>query len=357
MTDFRVLAINPGNTSTKIGVYAGDNLVFTETIRHRPEELAGYPDIYAQKDLRCKVIRQVLEAHREDLSGFGAIAGRGGLLKPMDGGVYLVDERLLADLSPGAQGDHAANLGGIIAFELGRELGLPAYVVDPVAVDEFEPLARYSGLPELPRRSLSHALNMKAVARRFARERGQSYGAYNLVVVHLGSGISVAAHQRGRIVDSTNANEDGPFSSERAGGVPSFSLVELATSGRYEPKALLKRLVREGGLLAYLGTNNAEEVEERIAGGDDKAREVYEALAYQVAKYVGSMAAVLSGEVDAILITGGMAYSALLTGWITGRVKRFAPVYVYPGEDELLALAEGALRVLTGEESPKRYDR
>lgn len=357
-----ILAVNPGSTSTKLGLFDGEAPVFQETLRHTREELSPFPSIADQRSFRAQLIRETLERRGIRLADLAAVVGRGGLMRPVSGGVYLVNDAMCRDLDPGFQGEHASNLGAPLARELAREAGasagreVPAFVVDPVATDEFEPLARYSGLPELPRRSLCHALNMKAVARRFTRTAGRHYDELNLVVVHLGGGHSVAAHRRGRIVDSTNGYEDGPFSPERAGALPASSLVELAFSGRYPTKAeLLRRIQRQGGLFAYLGTNDALAVEERLTHGDDTAGEAYAAMAYQVAKDVGAMAMALSGEVDAILLTGGLAHSTLLTGWIAERVRRLAPVHLFPGEDELLALAEGAERVLTGAEQPKTY--
>ncbi|MGE5508986.1 MAG: butyrate kinase [Chitinophagales bacterium] len=358
----RILAINPGSTSTKFGVFRDGAPLHAETIRHSREELGRFPDIPSQRGYRAGLIASALPARGLSLSEVSAVVGRGGLLRPVAGGVYLVDDALCRDLVPGAQGEHAANLGALLARDLAEEASaqagrpVPAFVVDPVATDEFAPLARYSGLPELPRRSLCHALNMKAVGRRFARSIGRRYDELDLVIVHLGGGCSVAAHRHGRIVDSTNGYEDGPFTPERAGALPASSLVDLAFSGRYPTKeALLRRIQREGGLYAYLGTNDAQEVEERIEAGDPAAHEVYQALAYQTAKEIGGMAAVLGCQLDAILLTGGLAHSSLLTGWIEERVGRLAPVFVFPGEDELLALAEGAARVLCGEEEPKRY--
>ncbi|MDI6870655.1 MAG: butyrate kinase [Bacillota bacterium] len=356
----RILAINPGATSTKIGVFLGAEPVFQETIRHKPEELAPFSAVADQLQLRTGLVRAALEAHGVALSDLAAVVGRGGLMRPVSGGVYLVDEAMCRDLLPGVQGEHASNLGAPIARQLAQEASraagraVPAFVVDPVATDELEPLARYSGLPELSRRSLLHALNHKAVARRFAAAAGRRYGELDLVVSHLGSGFSTAAHRHGRIVD-TVSDEEGSFSPVRAGGLPTRSLVELATSGRIERRALIRRLMREGGLRAYLGTDDAVAVEERIRQGDTAALEVYQAMAYQVAKDIGAMATVLFGKVDAILLTGGLAHSALLTGWIADRVRHLAPVHLFPGEDELLALAEGAERALSGAEEVKTY--
>ncbi|MGE5553582.1 MAG: butyrate kinase [Betaproteobacteria bacterium] len=356
----RILAIDPGATSTKVGVFLGAEPLFQEIIRHSPDELAPYANLVDQFPFRLGLVRNALAAHGVALSDLAAVVGRGGLMQPVSGGVYLVDDAMCRDLLPGVQGEHAANLGAPLARQLAREASeaagrlVPAFVVDPVATDELEPLARYSGLPELVRRSLLHALNQKAVARRFAASTGQRYERLDLVVSHLGSGFSTAAHRQGRIADCVS-DEEGSFSPVRAGGLPTRSLVELATSGRISRDALLRRLMREGGLLAYLGTDDAVAVEQRIARGDARALEVYQAMAYQVAKDIGAMSTVLSGRVDAILLTGGLARSTLLTGWVAERVRHLAPVHLFPGEDELLALAEGAERVLSGAEQAKTY--
>lgn len=369
----RILALNPGATSTKFGVFtaeAGLEPVFQETIRHPPAELSPYPTIADQQQFRAGLVRAALQTRGVALSDLDAVVGRGGLMRPVAGGVYLVNEVMCRDLVPGAQGEHAANLGALLARELaaeaeaegkkgaGRQGGagrrVLALVVDPVAIDEFEPLARYSGLPEVPRRSLLHALNHKAVARRFATTAGRRYEDLDLVVAHLGSGFSTAAHRHGRIIDDVS-DEEGSFSPVRAGGLPSRSLVELATSGQMPREALIRRMMRDGGLRAYLDTDDALTVEARIAQGDQAARETYQAMAYQVAKDIGAMATVLFGQVDAILLTGGLAHSTLLTGWIVDRVHHLAPVHLFPGEDELLALAEGAERVLSGAEQAQTY--
>ncbi|HHW13885.1 MAG TPA: butyrate kinase [Firmicutes bacterium] len=356
----RILAVNPGATSTKFGLFAGVESLFRETLRHTAKELASFPTLADQLPFRASLIRQALAARGVALGELSAVAGRGGLMRPVAGGVYLVDEAMCQDLLPGVQGEHAANLGAPLARELARAASeaagrpVPAFVVDPVATDEFEPLARYSGLPELPRRSLCHALNIKAVARRFAASLGRCYEELNLVVAHLGSGFSTAALRGGRIVDAVG-DEEGAFSPVRSGGLPSRSLVVLATGGRLSREELLRRLMQEGGLRAYLGTDDALSIEARIAQGDDEARRVYQAMAYQVAKDIGALATVLCGRLDAILLTGGLARSALLTGWITERVRHLAPVHLFPGEEELQALAEGAVRVLSGVEEAKSY--
>jgi len=354
----KILVINPGSTSTKIAVFDDESSVLEKTIRHSSEELKDFKNIIEQYDFRVKVIENVLKENGFKLEDFDAFVGRGGLLHPIESGTYRVNEAMLEDLKECKYGEHASNLGAIIAYNLATKVNKPAYIVDPVVVDEMEPLARYSGLKGIERKSIWHALNQKAVARRAAKDLHKKYDEVNLVVVHLGGGISVAAHKKGRTVDVNNAlNGDGPFAPERAGGLPTISLVDLCLSGKYTYEEMKKLLAGKGGLVSHLGTNNAIEVEERIEKGDEYAKLVYEAMAYQVAKTVGEMAAVLKGEVDAIILTGGLARSKMLTDWIKERTSFIAPVLLYPGEDEMRALAEGALRVLKGEEKEKIYER
>jgi butyrate kinase len=354
----KILAINPGSTSTKIAVFDDESSVLEKTIRHSSEELKDFKNIIEQYDFRVKVIENVLKENGFKLEDFDAFVGRGGLLHPIESGTYRVNEAMLEDLKECKYGEHASNLGAIIAYNLATKVNKPAYIVDPVVVDEMEPLARYSGLKGIERKSIWHALNQKAVARRAAKDLHKKYDEVNLIVVHLGGGISVAAHKKGRTVDVNNAlNGDGPFAPERAGGLPTISLVDLCMSGKYTYEEMKKLLAGKGGLVSHLGTNNAIEVEERIEKGDEYAKLVYEAMAYQVAKTVGEMAAVLKGEVDAIILTGGLARSKMLTEWIKERTSFIAPVLLYPGEDEMRALAEGALRVLKGEEKEKIYER
>ncbi|MGC8690515.1 MAG: butyrate kinase [Caldisericum sp.] len=354
----KVFVVNPGSTSTKIAVFENENSLFEKTIRHSSEELKDFKSIIDQYDFRVNVIEKELKENGFDLRDFDAFVGRGGLLHPIESGTYRVNDDMLKDLMECRYGEHASNLGAIIAYNLAQKVHKPAYIVDPVVVDEMEPLARYSGLKGIERKSIWHALNQKAVARRAAKDLGKRYEDVNLVVVHLGGGISVAAHKKGRTIDVNNAlNGDGPFAPERAGGLPTISLVDLCMSGKYSYEEMKKMLAGNGGLVSHLGTNNALEVEERIEKGDSYARLVYEAMAYQVAKTVGEMATVLYGEVDAIVLTGGIARSQMLTDWIKERVSFIAPVLIYPGEDEMRALLEGALRVLRGEEKEKIYER
>ncbi len=353
---YKLLIINPGSTSTKIGVFEDENMLFDETLRHTTEEIAQYDSIFAQKDFRKNIITDFLKNKGIDLKEFDIVVGRGGMLKPIPGGTYPVSDALLEDLKIGKQGQHASNLGGILAKEIGDEIGAKSFIVDPVVVDELEPVARYSGVPELPRTSVFHALNQKAVAKRYAKEIGKKYDELNLIVVHMGGGVSVGAHKNGKVVDVFNALDgDGAFSPERAGGVPSGALVKMCFSGKYSEAEVYKKIVGNGGFNAYLGTNDARVVEDMIKDGDKKAEEIYNAFIYQVCKNVGTQAAVLEGKVDQIVVTGGIAYSKLVIAEFTKKLSWIAPLTVYPGEDELLALAQGALRVMNGEEKAMEY--
>jgi len=349
------LIINPGSTSTKLGIFEDETLLFEETLRHTTEEIAQFDRIVDQKDFRKKMILDFLAAKDVDVKSFDVIVGRGGLLKPIPSGTYAVTDALVHDLEIALGGEHASNLGGILAREIADEIGVPSYIVDPVVVDELMDIARVSGVPELPRVSIFHALNQKAVAKRYAKEVGKPYELLNLIVVHMGGGVSVGAHTDGKVVDVFNAlSGDGAFSPERAGAVPPGALVEMCFSGKYEKKEIMKKLIGNGGFNAYLNTNDAREVAKK-AEEDEYAKIVFDAFILQVAKDIGSMAAVLYGKVDQIILTGGIAYGKYVTEEIANRVKFIAPVTIYPGEDELLALAQGALRVMNGEENAKVY--
>lgn len=356
MQVYRILAINPGSTSTKIAIYDNDKEVFETTLRHPAEEINKYEKIYDQYDFRKGVILDSLNDAGINLTKLDAVVGRGGLLKPIKGGTYAVSPAMIEDLKVGVLGEHASNLGGILANEIAGGLNIPSFIVDPVVVDELEDVARVSGMPELQRKSIFHALNQKAVARRAAKEKGSTYEELNLIVAHMGGGVSVGAHKAGRVVDVNNALDgDGPFSPERAGGLPVGDMVKLAFSGKYTHGEIKKLLKGQGGLVAYLNTNDGREVCAKIESGDKEAELVYQALAYQVAKEIGACGAVLKGKVDAIVLTGGLAYDKMLVGWIKESVESIADVIVYPGEDEMSALAEGGLRVLRGEEEAQNY--
>ena len=353
---FRLLVINPGSTSTKIAVFDNEKPVLEQTIRHASEEIEKYDTIIDQFEFRKTVILDTLNENGINITKFSAVIGRGGLLRPMEGGTYKVNEQMLGDLREAARGQHASNLGAMIANEIAKQLNIPAFIVDPVVVDELEPVARISGMPEIERISIFHALNQKAVARRAARDLGKPYEEVNLIVAHLGGGISVGAHKMGRVVDVNNALDgEGPFSPERAGGLPVGSLIKMCFSGKYTIDEMKKKIVGKGGLVAYLGTNDGREVQKMIEGGDKNAELIYQAMGYQVAKEIGACAAVLEGKVDAVCLTGGLAYNSNLTGFISERVSFIGDVRVYPGEDEMIALAEGGLRVLRGEEEAKAY--
>ncbi len=350
------LIINPGSTSTKIGVFEDETLLFEETLRHSTEEIAQYATIVDQKDFRKDIIVNLLKEKNFDIKSLNVVVGRGGMLKPIPGGTYAVTDALLADLKVGVQGQHASNLGGILAREIGDSIGVPSYIVDPVVVDELAPTARYSGVPELPRVSIFHALNQKAVAKRYAKEQGVAYDSLNLIVVHMGGGVSVGAHEKGKVIDVFNALDgDGAFSPERAGGVPNGELIKMCFSGKYTEKEVYKKMVGNGGFNAYLGTNDMRDVEKMVNDGDTKAKEIRDAFILQVAKDMGSMACVLKGKVDQIIITGGIAYDKGVVAGLTEAAGFIAPITVYPGEDELLALTQGGLRVMNGEEKAMEY--
>lgn len=350
------LIINPGSTSTKIGVFEDENLLFEETLRHSTEEISQYATIFDQKDFRKKIITDLLKEKNFDVNSLNMVVGRGGMLKPIPGGTYAVTDDLLEDLKVGVQGQHASNLGGILAREIADSIGVPSYIVDPVVVDELAPAARYSGMAEIPRGSIFHALNQKAVAKRYAAEIGKPYESLRLVVVHMGGGVSVGAHEDGKVVDVFSAFDgDGAFSPERAGGVPCGALVKLCFSGKYTEKEIYTKLIGKGGFNAYCGTNDMRDVEKMVQDGDKKAEEVREAFITQVAKDMGAMACVLKGKVDQIIVTGGIAYDKVVVAGLKEKAGWIAPMTVYPGEDELLALVQGGLRILRGEEELKVY--
>jgi len=352
----QVLAINPGSTSTKVALFGAGTALFETTVNHSHEELSRYEHIGEQLALRKEQVLTALSSSGYGLDGLHAVVGRGGLTHPVPGGTYLVCDRMLEDLHKGVLGEHASNLGGLIARSLADPLGIPSFIVDPVVVDELEPLARYSGSPELPRTSIFHALNQKAVARRAAETLGKPYEECRFVVAHLGGGITVAAHRFGRVIDVNDGlNGEGPFSPERSGGLAALKIVKLCFEAGLTQSQVSRRIKGNGGLVAYLGTNDGREVSARIDAGDRGAAEVYEAMAYQVAKEVGAMAAVLEGVVDAVLITGGLAHDPRICSWIEKRVAFLAPVHFFPGEYEMTALAEGAYRVLSGSETARSY--
>lgn len=355
--EFRVLAINPGSTSTKIALFVDEQPVLVKNLRHSDAEMGPFRNqsILDQQQFRSEQIEAELERACIRLAELNAVVGRGGLLPPLASGTYEVNVEMLDELRAAKRGEHASNLGAYLAHTIAEKAGVRAYIVDPVSVDEWPEVARLSGTATMERQSLSHALNSKAVAKRYAREQATPYEVLRLIVAHLGSGISVSAHLGGRMIDATNSREEGAFSTERAGGVPAMQFLDLCFSGKYTRKQIDALLCRDGGLQSYLGTKDLCEVENRIASGDAHAATVFNAMAYQIAKEIGAMAAVLCGRVDAILFTGGMAHSEKLVAALSEHIRWIAPIVLYPGEDELQALAEGALRVLRGEEQALRF--
>lgn len=351
-----ILAINPGSTSTKIAVFKEDSLLFEETLRHSNDEINSFASIMDQYAFRKKLIQESLSRNSIKLSDLDAVVGRGGLLRPIKGGTYSINSEMLKDLQSCIFGEHASNLGAVIANEIATDSGIPAFIVDPVVVDELSDMARLSGIPELERRSVFHALNQKAVARKTASELGLEYRRCNFIVCHMGGGISIGVHSMGRVIDVNNALDgDGPFSPERSGGLPVGDLIRLCFSGKFNMPEILKRIKGNGGLVSYLETNDGREVSSRIDSGDEKALIVYRAMAYQIGKEIGAGAAVLKGKVDSIILTGGLAYDRRLTDWISEMVSFIAPVRIRPGEDEMKALCSGALRVLNGQENALSY--
>ncbi|MBG0776150.1 MAG: butyrate kinase [Desulfovibrionaceae bacterium] len=350
-----ILAVNPGSTTTKIAVFTDEEELFRATIEHDVRELGRFRTIAEQLPLRKRNIEQRLEEMDMPLSALDAVAGRGGGgLPPVRKGAYRVDERMVDQLVHRNFSEHASNLGALIAHAFGAELGVPAYIYDCVAVDELTDIARLSGLPELDRVARCHVLNMRAVALEVAARRNARLEDMNVVVTHMGGGVTSSVISRGDLVDIV-ADDEGSYSPERAGRVQCRKLIDMCFSGKYDRFSATRRVKGEGGFMAYLGTASALEVERRIAAGDERARLVYEGMAYQVSKDIGELATVVKGEVDAIILTGAVAHSAMMTGWIAERVSFIAPVEIVPGENELKALARGALRVLRGEEQAHEF--
>lgn len=354
---YLILAINPGSTSTKIAVFEDHKQVFTHTLRHSSEEISAYERIADQYEFRKKAIINTLSENNIDRYSFSVIVGRGGVLKPIESGVYEVNEAMIHDLTIGVGGEHASNLGGLIASNIASEIpGCKAYIADPVVVDELSDVARVPGHPLLPRVSIFHALNQKAIAKMYAASEGKDYHSLRLIVAHLGGGVSVGAHLYGRVVDVNNAlNGEGPFSPERSGTLPALALAQLCFSGKYTLNQVQKMITGEGGLVAHLGTNSFNFVSQKVEEGDLKYKLISDAFGYNVAKSIGAAAAALSGDVDAILLTGGVAYNGKLMDNITEMIKFIAPVKIYPGEDEMSALAMNGLDVMTGKEQACLY--
>lgn len=356
--DYKVLAINPGATSTKIAVYAGETPLLKKNIPHSTSDLAAFENTAEQFNYRLSLIKGALSDAQIEPTSLGAIVGRGGLLKPLASGTYLVNAKMVEDLMERPAADHASNLGAVIAYNMANKLNIPAFIVDPVVVDEYEDIARLSGHPSIVRTSRLHALNMKAVGRRVACRLGKTYEEMIFVIAHLGSGFSITVHDRGQMIDSTNALEEGPFSIERSGDLPVTQLIEFCHRQFQDGKSIehvQKILTRESGVYGYLGTKDLRKAERRAEGGDSLADGVLDAMAYQVSKAVGAMATVVRGKVNRIILTGGVAHSKRITTSIKEKVEYIAPVSVEPGEGELLAMVEGALMVLRGIVTAKNY--
>ena len=357
---FKILTINPGSTSTVVAIFKNEELEIQSNISHSAKELSPFDKISDQFKFRTRFVLSFLQKNNIDLNDLDAIVGRGGEIKPINGGTYKINEQMLEDLKERPRVEHASNLGAIIAYELARKINKPSFIVDGISVDEFQPLSRISGMPEIEKESLTHALSLKAAARRAAKELNREYQELNLIVVHLGGGISVSAHYKGKLIDSNCATTDGPFSPERTGSLPVRQLVKICYSGKYSEKEMLKKINGQGGLVAYLGTNSTLEVENRIKNGDKNAELIYKAMAYQIAKEIGGKATVLRGSVDAIVLTGNLlrgkgALRNTFVDWIKESVQFIAPLIIYPGSDELKAMAQGAIRVLQGKEKAKEY--
>jgi len=353
---YKILSVNPGSTSTKFAVYEDETLIYLHSIRHTSEELSLFKSMFDQYEFRKNLILNNLKKDGIDLSDLSAVVGRGGLVRPLESGVYKVNDKLIDDLKSPHMSEHASNLGAVIAREIADAIpNCQAFIADPVVVDEFQDVARISGLPEIPRRSMFHALNHKAIARKYAAAKGTEYENLNLVIAHLGGGISIAAHRLGKVVD-TNQGLDGygPFSPERAGTLDAGLLVNLCFEGKHSQGEIRRMLVGNGGLMAHLGVNDAKVIEHRAINGDEQAKFLLEAMAYNVAKEIGSMLVVLQGKADAVILTGGIAHSKLVVDYIKKMISPFTKVAVYPGEDEMEALAMSGLRVLRGEKA-KEY--
>jgi len=352
-----ILAINPGSTSTKIAVFSSSKIIFYKNIKHASDDLAGFKSISEQYDYRKNIIHEELQKAKIDFNSIVVVVGRGGLLKPIPSGIYLVNERMKEDLRKGIQGEHASNLGGLIADSIAAELpSAKAYIADPVVVDELEPIARIAGHPLFERNSIFHALNHKAVARFHAKCISKKYEELNLIIVHLGGGITVGAHRKGKVIDvNQGLDGEGPFSPERSGTLPVGQLAKLCFSNKYSYDEVRKMITGQGGFVAYFGTNDAIEVENMINSGNQQALLVFEAMAYQVAKDVGAMSTVLKGKVDGVLLTGGLANNKWFIEQIIDRVAHIGPISIYPGEDEMKALAINGQMILDGEITPKEY--
>ena len=350
-----LLVINPGGTSTKVAVYEDKKEVLKKNITHTGEDLKQFPHVFDEYEYRKNMIVDVLKEEGFSLDQFDCVVCRGGLMKAIPGGTYRVNDRMVEDLKNAINGEHASNLGAVIARNIGDEIGVPSFVVDPVSVDEMIPEARITGISDLEKFSWFHALNHKAVSRKVAEDMGGKYEDFNFIVAHLGSGISIVAHEKGKMIDGSGGRTDGPFSPERSGGLLAYQLIELCYSGKYTREQMVRKVSAEGGMYDYLGTKDAREVEERAANGDEKAKLILDAFIYQVAKEIALYGASLKGKVDRVIFTGGIAYAEKIVHDVYEKVAYLAPKAVVPGEMEMEALALGALRVLSGEEEAKEY--
>lgn len=354
--NLRILAINPGSSTTKLAVYERGTPLFDETIEHNGSAIIYSMDPAGALAFRMDTILTALSAHGVEMQSLDAVIGRGGMLRPVPGGVYAVNARMLTDLSSSKFGEHASNMGAMLASSIGKTYGIPAYIADPVVTDELCDLARLSGHPDISRASVFHALNQKAKAHRYCFERGLRYDEVNLIVAHIGGGATVGAHEKGRVIDVNDGlGGDGPYSAQRCGGLPTNAALRLMEQERLSAASLLRKLNTTGGLMGYLGTDDGKEISRRARSGDEKARLVYEGMAYQTAKEIGACAAALKGDVQAIILTGGFAHDLMFTDWIIERTKFIAEIVIMPGEDEQRALCEAAMRVLSGQEQALEY--
>jgi len=351
----KILAINPGSTSSKIGYFEDRECRTSITIRHDQDEIARYTTIADQYDMRKAAIMDWMKEQDIEVEALDGVVGRGGLLRPTHGGTFIVNDAIISDLKSARYGVHASNLGALIAREIARMACVDAYIVDPVTTDELGPLARYSGHPDIKRVSVFHALNQKASARTVCEKIGKEYEEINMIIAHLGGGATIAAHEKGKAIDVNHGLEEGPFTPERSGSLPVLEIIKMSYSGQFTENEMKKKVVGRGGLTAYLGTSNVKAIVEQAENGDGRAKEIIEAMTYQISKEIGSCAAVLKGKVDAIVITGGVAYSSFVTERIEERVSFIAPLHILPGENELLSMTSGVLRVLEGKEEAGIY--
>ena len=358
MLHHRILVINPGSTSTKIAVFDNNKILFQKNLQHNLEELTKFGELINQFEFRKSIVEQALDENNIPITSINAVVGRGGLVRPVQSGVYRINEKMLADLKNKSiwGRTHASNLGAYIAKSIADGIGVPAFIVDPVPVDEMEDIARISGVPEIERQSLFHALNIKSVSRKIAKKIKKPLNECNFIAVHMGGGISVAALKKGKVVDVNNALLGmGPFSPQRAGALPIGGVIDLCYSGKYTKVELEKKFAKKSGLIAYLGTDNGVEINRKVKQGNKKFKQIFEAMAYQIAKEVGACATVLKGDVDTIFFTGGLANDKYLIKWLRERTKFIAPIYIFPGEGEMEAMAEAGIRILSGKEKTNKY--